>query len=125
EEREYLFNFNPFEALEKGEEYTAVQIDAQVKEDYDFTFKLMDFNDKPINNSIVWIHVGFMPKSKSKFLNEKATINEFGAAPYYETLGTDELTHIGPGEGPDKMFGRPLTYQCYDTNAYGPYIWTC
>ncbi len=123
EVREYKFNVNEFETLEKGEEYTAIQIDALVKENYEFTFKLTDFNDKPINNSIVWMHIGFMPKSETKFLNERAIIDELGVNPYYESLGTHPVTSIGPGDGIDKMFGKPLTYACENLSAYGPYWW--
>ncbi|GAH51371.1 unnamed protein product, partial [marine sediment metagenome] len=43
EEREYFFNYNPLEALEKDEEYTKVMIDALAREDYEFTYKLTDF----------------------------------------------------------------------------------
>ncbi|MHA2365074.1 MAG: hypothetical protein ACXAC7_14040, partial [Candidatus Hodarchaeales archaeon] len=123
EERDYIFNYNPLEALEREEEFTALQIDAQAKEDYNFNFKLTDFSDHPINNSIVWMHIGFMPKSKTKFLNERAIIEDSGIPIYYESLGTEEISSIGPGEGSNKMFGKPLIYPGIDINAYGPYYW--
>ncbi|KKL75104.1 hypothetical protein LCGC14_2058230, partial [marine sediment metagenome] len=124
ENREYLFNTNPSEALEQGEEYTAIQLDVLAREDYEFTYKLTDYADSPINNSIIWMHLGFMPKSESKFLNDRAIIEELEANPYYESLGTELISSIGPGEGPNKMFGKPLTYQTKDTTGYyGPYIW--
>ncbi|KKK96304.1 hypothetical protein LCGC14_2664100, partial [marine sediment metagenome] len=124
ESREYLFNTNPSEALEQGEEYTAIQIDVLAREDYEFTYKLTDYTDSPINNSIVWMQLGFMPKSESKFLNDRAIIEELEANPYYESLGTELISSIGPGEGPNKMFGKPLTYQTKDTTGYyGPYVW--
>ncbi|KKL50182.1 hypothetical protein LCGC14_2308070, partial [marine sediment metagenome] len=54
-----------------------------------------------------------------------------GISPYFESLGTEEITSKGPGTsatGTNKMFGRPLTYELdsYNVNysAYGPYIWT-
>ena len=109
--------------MERGEEYTSLQIDALAREDYIFTYKLTDDNDNPISDSIVWLHIGYMPKSKTQFLNERAIIDEYGVSPYFESLGTEELTSIGPGEGPNKMFGRPLTYQLNGTNAYGAYMW--
>ena len=136
EERDYIFNYNPMEALEKGEEYTRVMINALVKEDYTFTYKLLNYEDEldqgtPVEGSIVWLHVGLMPKSKTKFLNERTIIETYGAPMYYESLGTEEVTFRGPGTssiGTNKMFGRPLTYsldhQNSNYNAYGPYIWT-
>ncbi|KKL26103.1 hypothetical protein LCGC14_2398640, partial [marine sediment metagenome] len=127
EERDYIFNFNPVEALEKGEEYTKVSIDALVREEYTFTYRLTNFENKPINNSIVWLHIGFMPKSKTEFLNTRAIVDDMGIPPYFESIGTEEVTSRGPGEGPDKMFGRPLTYEfsnySSEYSAYGPYIW--
>ncbi|MHA2338680.1 MAG: hypothetical protein ACXACX_15335 [Candidatus Hodarchaeales archaeon] len=131
-EREYQFNYNPTEMLESGEEYSRVLIDALVREEYEFTFRLQNYEDEldkgtPINNSIVWLHVGLLPKSKDKFLNTRAFVDEYGINPYFESLGTEEVTFLGPGLGPDKMFGRPLTYELdtFNTNysAYGPYIW--
>jgi hypothetical protein len=76
----------------------------------------------------VWLHVGLLPKSENKFLNDKAIIDDLGVSPYFEALGTEEITFIGPGEAPEKMFGRPLTYELkgYNTDysAYGPFLWT-
>ncbi|KKK81397.1 hypothetical protein LCGC14_2813870, partial [marine sediment metagenome] len=135
EEREYIFNQDPAEALEAGEEYTRVSIDALVKEDYEFTFQLLEYEDEldfgtPRKDSIVWLQIGLMPKSKTKFLNTRALIKEYGVNPYFESLGTEEVTFRGPGTsaiGANKMFGRPLTYelghQYSDYNAYGPYVW--
>ncbi|MHA2031524.1 MAG: hypothetical protein ACW99Q_19270, partial [Candidatus Kariarchaeaceae archaeon] len=136
EEREYNFNYNPMEALGKGEEYTRLMINSLVKEDYTFTFQLMNYDDDldlgdPVKDSVVWLQVSLMPKSETKFLNERTVIEEFGSPMYYESLGTTDVTFEGPGTsttGTDKMFGRPLTYELedYNTNysAYGPYIWT-
>jgi tetrahydromethanopterin S-methyltransferase subunit B len=128
EEREYFFNLNPVDALENGEEYSKVMIDALVREDYKFTFRLTDLlEDKPINDSIVWLQIGFVPKTKSKFVNERVVIDDLGISPYFESLGTEDITFLGPGMGAEKMFGRPLTYELdeYNTNysAYGPYTW--
>ncbi|KKN58657.1 hypothetical protein LCGC14_0549880, partial [marine sediment metagenome] len=132
-EREYIFNLNPSETLESGEEYTRVMIDALVKEEYELKFKLSEYEGEtdvgtPVNNSIVWLHLGLMPKSKTKFLNDRALIDEYGIKPYFESLGTEEVTSRGPGTGANKMFGRPLTYELdnYNSNysAYGPIIWT-
>ncbi|MBD3216618.1 MAG: hypothetical protein GF311_28645, partial [Candidatus Lokiarchaeota archaeon] len=126
EERKYILNRNPLEALEEGEEYSALSIDALVREEYQFNFKLTDWNDKPIQNNIVWLHIGFMPKSRTGFINER-TIMDDGTKIYYESLGTQELTSIGPGDGPRKMFGRPLTYWIKypntNSSSYGPYEW--
>ncbi|MHA2032535.1 MAG: hypothetical protein ACW99Q_24465, partial [Candidatus Kariarchaeaceae archaeon] len=101
-------------------------VDAFSKENYTFTFKLSSFEDKPVNGSIVWLHIGFVPKSKSSFLNERAFVDDTGISPYFESLGTEEITSRGPGEGANKMFGRPLLYELeYGGNysAYGPYQW--
>ncbi|KKK65503.1 hypothetical protein LCGC14_2973480, partial [marine sediment metagenome] len=134
-EREYQYNYNPMEALESGEEYTHVSIDTLVKEDYEFEFQLLEYEDEldygtPREDSIVWLQIGLMPKSKTKFLNTRAIIEEYGINPYFEALGTDEITFNGPGTSAkiaNKMFGRPLTYeighQYSDYNAYGPYVW--
>ncbi|KKK68524.1 hypothetical protein LCGC14_2943190, partial [marine sediment metagenome] len=124
ESREYLFNTDPLYTLEEGEEFTSVQIDVLAREDYQFTYKLTDYDNNPINNSIIWMQTGFVPKSETKFLNDRAIIEELEAYPYFESLGTDLYTSNGPGLGPNKMFGRPLTYQTEDTTAYyGPYVW--
>ncbi|MHA1280183.1 MAG: hypothetical protein ACTSQ8_23590, partial [Candidatus Helarchaeota archaeon] len=100
ENRKYYFSSNPAETLEKGEEFTSIQIDALAREDYRFTFKLTDFSENPIKDSICWMHIGFMPKSKTKFLNEKAIIEGTEDHPYYESLGTHPLS-LGPGVGPN------------------------
>ncbi|MFW9969076.1 MAG: hypothetical protein ACFFDF_02670 [Candidatus Odinarchaeota archaeon] len=135
EERKYLFNYNPVEALEAGEEYTKVMIDALAKEEYEFTFKLSSYENEldegtPIEDSIVWLQCALLPKSKTKFLNERAIIDQYEIHPYFESLGTEEITFRGPGDstvGANKMYGRPLTYdlEYYNTNysAYGPYYW--
>ncbi|KKN57054.1 hypothetical protein LCGC14_0566120, partial [marine sediment metagenome] len=132
-EREYLFNLNPAEMIESGEEYTRVMIDALVKEEYEITFKLLEFDSEtdtgtPVNNSIIWLHMGLMPKSKSQFINDRAILDEYGISPYFESLGTEEITFKGPGTGANKMYGRPLTYELnnYQANfsAYGPITWT-
>ncbi|KKL17888.1 hypothetical protein LCGC14_2481030, partial [marine sediment metagenome] len=73
-EREYLFNKNPAEMIESGEEYTRVLIDALVKEEYEITFKLLEFDSDtdmgtPVKNSIIWVHLGFLPKAKTQFIN--------------------------------------------------------
>ncbi|MHA1267750.1 MAG: hypothetical protein ACTSRS_21115 [Candidatus Helarchaeota archaeon] len=127
-EREYQYNFNPMETLEKGEEYTRLFLDAILGDDYEFSFKLTTFEDKPVAGIPVWLYVGFVPKSKTKFLNERAIIEGTSLHPYYESFGTDDLSFVGPGEGPNKMFGKPLLYDLeyqYDGfNKHGPYIWT-
>ncbi len=123
-EREYLFNRNPFEMLEEGEEYTYAQLDMLVREDYTLTFKVTNEAGTGINDTIVWLSLGFMPKSKTKFLNERAIIEENEQYPYYEALGTDPFTYKGPGIGPnDKMFSRPQTFETYSGMQYGPYMW--
>ncbi|KKL53953.1 hypothetical protein LCGC14_2270260, partial [marine sediment metagenome] len=131
--REYIFNRNPAEMIESGEEYTRVMIDALVKEEYEITFKLLEYESEtdpgtPINNSIIWFHLGLMPKSRTQFVNDRVIIDEYGISPYFESLGTEEITFRGPGTGANKMFGRPLTYELnnYQANfsAYGPIIWT-
>jgi hypothetical protein len=131
EEREYVMNHNPLIALESGEEYTAVQIDAQAREDYTFTYKLTTYdddpsNDKPLEGGVVFWQLGYVPKSKSKFLNDDAVITDLNDAPmYFESLGTDAATYVGPGESPNKMFGKPLTdYVSFSGQHWGPYIWT-
>ncbi|MFX0199316.1 MAG: hydantoinase/oxoprolinase family protein, partial [Candidatus Hodarchaeota archaeon] len=117
-------NSNPFETLEEGEEYTSILIDALSREDYQFTYKLTDFEDKPITDSIVWMHIGFMPKSRTRFINERANPDELGNLPYFESLGTDELSFIGPGVGLKKMYGKPLIYERRSKlGYYGPYFW--
>ncbi|KKK98368.1 hypothetical protein LCGC14_2643450, partial [marine sediment metagenome] len=124
ENREYLFNTDPLYTLEEGEEYTAIQVDVLAREDYQFTYKLTDHDGNPIKDSIIWMQLGFVAKSEAKFLNDRAIIEELEAYPYYESLGTDLYTANGPGLGPNKMFGRPLTYQTKDiSNYYGPYVW--
>ncbi|KKN72007.1 hypothetical protein LCGC14_0414890, partial [marine sediment metagenome] len=132
-EREYLFNLNPAEMIESGEEYTRVMIDALVKEEYEIKLKLLEYDSEtdpgtPVNDSIVWLHLGIMPKSKTQFLNDRALIEEYNMVPYFESLGTEEITFKGPGTSANKMFGRPLTYELdtYNSNysAYGPLIWT-
>ncbi|MHA2032480.1 MAG: hypothetical protein ACW99Q_24190, partial [Candidatus Kariarchaeaceae archaeon] len=131
EERDYLFNYNPAEALESGEEYTRVKIDALVKEDYTFRYQLTEFDGSPLKNQVVWLQVSLMPKSKSKFLNPRTIIDEYGVSAYYESLGTEDVTFRGPGTSTltsNKMFGKPLTYEIdsynEDYSAYGPWIWT-
>ncbi|KKL97094.1 hypothetical protein LCGC14_1837920, partial [marine sediment metagenome] len=55
-------------------------------------------------------------------------LDDLDISPYFESLGTEEITSRGPGEYPEKLFGKPLTYELkyYNTNysAYGPYYWT-
>ncbi len=80
--------------------YGHLQIDALVKESYKLKFKLTNLTDDPISNSIMWMHLGFMPQSKTKFLN-----------------------FHGPAMAPNEMFEKPLIYQCYDGDYYGPYWW--
>ncbi|KKK95333.1 hypothetical protein LCGC14_2673870, partial [marine sediment metagenome] len=127
DERVYNYNYNPLETLGKGEEYTKVVIDAIVKEDYSFTYKLTNSEDKPINNSVVWLQIGFTPKAETGYINERMVIDDLQISPYFEALGTEEVTFRGPGEYPNKLYGRPLTYelQYLNTNysAYGPYYW--
>ena len=126
--RDYLLNYNPLEALETGEEYTHVKIDARVNDDITFKFLVTDGEGKVLENIPVWLHMGFMPKSESQFINDRAIVEETGGAVYFESLGTDQVTFEGPGEGPNKMFGRPLTYELANPteaySAYGPTIWT-
>ncbi|RLI93951.1 MAG: hypothetical protein DRO90_02835, partial [Candidatus Altiarchaeales archaeon] len=116
------------ETLEKGEEYTRLFLDAILGDNYEFSFKLTTFEDKPVAGIPIWLHLGFVPKSKTKFLNERAIIEGTSLHPYYESFGTDPLSFIGPGEGPNKMFGKPLLYdleyQIDGFNKHGPYIWT-
>ncbi len=126
ENREYYLNRNPLEAIEEGEEYTSLQIDALVKQNYEFIYKLTDlYEDKPLENMITWMQLGFMPKSATQFLNQKA-ITEDGIPIYFESLGTELYSSDGPGDAPNKMFGRPLLHAVNDPEnytAYAPYIW--
>ncbi|KKL69117.1 hypothetical protein LCGC14_2118170, partial [marine sediment metagenome] len=127
DERVYNYNYNPLETLGKGEEYTKVVIDAIVKEDYSFTYKLTNSEDKPVNNSVIWLQIGFTPKAETGYINERMILDDLQVSPYYEALGTEEVTFLGPGEYPNKLYGRPLTYELkyLNTNysAYGPYYW--
>jgi hypothetical protein len=123
ENREYQFNYNPLETLEKDNEYLALQIDALTKEDYSFTYKIVDYADNPISDVILWAQIGFVPKSETKFQNEMAVIND-NIPIYYESLGTTPITSEGPGQGPNKMFGAPLTYGTWSSDSYGPYLWS-
>ncbi|KKM96647.1 hypothetical protein LCGC14_1176010, partial [marine sediment metagenome] len=127
EEREYQFNYNPMEMLGVGEEYTKVMIDALVQQDYSFTFKLTNTEDKPVNNSVIWLQIGLTPKAKTRYVNERMILDNLDISPYFESLGTEEITSRGPGEYPEKLFGRPLTYETKyvntEYNAYGPYYW--
>ena len=128
--REYQFNRNPAEMHEIGEEYLEFQADLLVKDEYTFNFRLSEVDEewkanKGANNSIVWLHIGFMPKSETQFLNERAYIEKFNSSMYWESLGTHEVTFKGPGEGLNKMFGRPTLFETR-TNPeqfYGPYYW--
>jgi hypothetical protein len=125
-ERDYKFNKNPLEALEEGEEFTSLSLDVLAKEDYTFSYKLTDWDDTPIKDAVVWMHIGLMPKSKSGFINERAVIGD-GTPIYYDSLGTELLTSKGPGDGPNKMFGKPLTneieYPNTQRTSYAPYWW--
>ncbi len=136
QERVYQYNYNPMETLEKGEEYTHVSINALVQENYEFTFQLLEYEDElstgdPCKDSIIWLQIGLLPKAKTGFKNERVIIEEFDTYPYFESLGTDEISFEGPGESSftsNRMFGKPLTYELehdYNTNytAYGPYLW--
>ena len=80
-------------------------------------------NSPPIENSVVWMHLSFMPKSRSGFINDRALIEEYNIAPYFESLGTDEVTYDGPGVSPDKMYSKPQVFQTEGIDSYGPYIW--
>ncbi|KKN43166.1 hypothetical protein LCGC14_0705920 [marine sediment metagenome] len=127
DERVYNYNYNPLETLGEGEAYTKVIIDAIVKEDYTFTYKLTNSEDKPINNSVVWLQIGLTPKAETGYINERMVLDDLQVSPYFEALGTEEVTFRGPGEYPNKLYGRPITYemQYLNTNysAYGPYYW--
>ncbi|MEJ2248102.1 MAG: hypothetical protein P8Y97_00400 [Candidatus Lokiarchaeota archaeon] len=127
ESRTYQYTFNPLDAMEKGEEYTYVQIDTLYKNTYHFTFKLTDkVFGAGIPNKAVWLQIGFVPKSETEFMNPSLELED-GTNPYYESIGTDSLTWIGPGVAPNKMYNRPLLYnlaqQDENTTLYGPYIW--
>ncbi|MEJ2248444.1 MAG: hypothetical protein P8Y97_02145, partial [Candidatus Lokiarchaeota archaeon] len=125
--RYYQYTQNPMDALEKGEEYTSVQIDTLYSKEYQFTFKLTDeIYGAGIPNKAVWLQIGFVPKSETEFMNPSLKLED-GTNPYYESLGTDPLNWKGPGIAPNKMFNRPVLYnlaqQDGDTMFYGPYIW--
>ncbi|TXT67760.1 MAG: hypothetical protein BAJALOKI1v1_10023 [Promethearchaeota archaeon] len=127
EDKHYQFNRNPMETLEEGEEYTALQMDLSAKKTYMFKYQLVDTFDKPIINSIVWLQIGFMPKSATQFLNPRAIIED-GTSIYYESLGTELYTSRGPGEGVHKMYGAPTLFDLAEPQGeftqYGPYVWT-
>ncbi|MHA1280272.1 MAG: hypothetical protein ACTSQ8_24120 [Candidatus Helarchaeota archaeon] len=119
-ERKYILNSDPFVTLEKGEEYTQIQIDA-VRESYEFSFKLTS-DDVPIEGAVVFLQIGYTPNAETGYENTHAINSENNAHPYYEALGVNLLTREGPGIN-HNMFARPLTYSTWKGTRYGPYIY--
>ena len=65
------------------DDYSVVDIDINVGSSYNFSFKLSDANDVPITNSIVWMHIQFLPGMPLNLIYSKPLIYPVAYGPEY------------------------------------------
>ncbi|NVM56387.1 MAG: hypothetical protein HWN66_22000, partial [Candidatus Helarchaeota archaeon] len=137
-ERQYVTTTNPQEAMHEGEPFTYLDLHRTVTDTYNFQYQLLDEEGKALENQLVWMEIGWKPKSglNYKIIDWKDEDGEYIDS---EALGTawfmkDGIpTCHGPGVRDDeysvsRMFTRPEVWNYLDpmsgeTEQYCSYYW--